>query len=209
MIVRSQSRAVHRYVPLILLGTCFVLWMVFVGNVHGNELIVGAVSVVLATAFFVFVQGHQEHEIVLNVGDTLEGLWIPWYIVVGLWEILLVLSKDLARTEPAKSLFLVQGRLGLPSAASCAVDVSGRIAGVVGSKLNIDACQLGRLTRAAQWIALSEVNKMLLGRTARDLKRRPDRARRDSIHANAFGSELLGKRLHEVHRRSLGLGVVI
>ena len=41
------------------------------------------------------------------------------------------------------------------------------------------------------------------------LQRRPDRPGRDAVDADALGPELLGQRFDEVHRRRLGLGIVV
>ena len=41
----------------------------------------------------------------LRLRDLLQCVWIPWYLIVGLRTILLVLAKDMAHIEPAKSLF--------------------------------------------------------------------------------------------------------
>ena len=103
----SPSDSRQGYLLPTLLGGCFVLWLAFVGSWHRNELIVGAVAVVLATAFFVFVQRCEELKIELSARDAAQGLWVPWYILAGALEIILVLGKDLAQIQTAKSLFLV------------------------------------------------------------------------------------------------------
>ena len=50
---------------------------------------------------------------------------------------------------------------------------------------------------------------MLLRGATGHLKRRPDWSWCDSIHADAFWTQLFGKRFHEIHCCSLGLGVIV
>src|SRR5579871_5279239 len=100
-------------------------------------------------------------------------------------------------------------RSGLPASTAGAVDVSGGVARVIGGQLYIDARELGRLARPPQRIGLSEVNEMVLHGAAGDLKRRPDRPGCDSVNADALWTKLLGKRLHKVHCRRLGLRVIV
>ena len=115
-----ELRQVPSYqLPALLVG-CFVLWLAFVGTLRRNELVVGAGSVVLAIAFFTLVERRQEINIKLRPGDAVQCLWIPWYLVVGLLEILAVLGKDLARVQRAKSLFLVTRFRALPGPTGAA-----------------------------------------------------------------------------------------
>jgi multisubunit Na+/H+ antiporter MnhE subunit len=100
--------------PAALYATGAVLWVIFVGSFRRDELIVGAVSVSLATLFLVFVLGCEELEFDLHLIDALQCLWIPYYIVAGLIKILVVLAKDLAQVEPAKSLFQTSRYVALP-----------------------------------------------------------------------------------------------
>ena len=86
-----------------------MLWLVFAGNFHRDELILGGASVVLTTAFFVFVKRCEELKLELGWSDGLQALWIPWYVGVGLIEILVVLGKDVIQIQKAKSLFLMTG----------------------------------------------------------------------------------------------------
>ena len=54
-----------------------------------------------------------------------------------------------------------------------------------------------------------EGHDLALGGAARHLQRRPDRPGRDAVDPDALRAELLGQRLHEVHRGRLGLGIVV
>jgi multisubunit Na+/H+ antiporter MnhE subunit len=82
------------------------LWVLFVGNLRRDELIVGALSVATTTCLIEFVRRAEKLAIEWRPGDLLQALWIPWYIVLGVGEVVIVLAKDVAGIERAKSLFL-------------------------------------------------------------------------------------------------------
>src|SRR5712671_4322439 len=63
--------------------------------------------------------------------------------------------------------------------------------------------------RGAENSLAAELLVLLLRSTAADLQRRPDRPRRYAIYADPLGSELLGQRLHVIHRRGFGLSIVV
>lgn len=84
-----------------------ILWFAFVGTRAAHELEVGAVAAALTVLFAAFVQSRSPHRISLPLKDLLQAWRIPWYIVSDIWEITLVLAKDLLGITPAKSLFRV------------------------------------------------------------------------------------------------------
>ncbi len=82
------------------------LWVLFVGNLRRDELIVGVLSVAVTTCLIKFVRRAEKLQISWRAGDLLQALWIPWYIILGAREVISVLAKDLAGIEQPKSLFL-------------------------------------------------------------------------------------------------------
>lgn len=97
-------------------ATAFLLavtWIAFVGTVHLHESIVGAVVVVLSSAFAALVYRYERFPFALRWRDVRQCWRIPWYILSGCWEITFLLGKDLAG-QRAESLVRVCGfRTGL------------------------------------------------------------------------------------------------
>jgi hypothetical protein len=71
------------------------------------------------------------------------------------------------------------------------------------------ALMLCGLPRPAEDGRVAEVLVSFLQRAAADLQRRPDWPRRHPVHADTFGCKLFGQRLDLVHRRRLGLSIVV
>jgi hypothetical protein len=71
------------------------------------------------------------------------------------------------------------------------------------------ALMLCGLPRPAEDGRVAEVLVSFLQRAAADLQRRPDWPRRHPFHADTFGCKLFGQRLDLVHRRRLGLSIVV
>lgn len=91
------------------------------------------------------------------------------------------------------------------------VDVQGLpddVARLARREEHVRGSQLGGLAGAAEPRAVPELRQVLLRLAVRDLQRRPDRAGRHGVDADALGGELLGQALGEVVDRGLGRGVV-
>jgi hypothetical protein len=65
------------------------------------------------------------------------------------------------------------------------------VAGVVSCELHTDAGKLGGLTCATQRVGLAKMDQVILSSTSRDLKRRPDWARRDPFTRMPLGPNCL------------------
>jgi multisubunit Na+/H+ antiporter MnhE subunit len=85
------------------------LWILFVGTSNPHELLVGLACSVATILFTLFVCRFSSSELEFRSRDLMQGWRIPWYIVSGVYEITLVLAKDLLQLEPAKSLYRVCG----------------------------------------------------------------------------------------------------
>ena len=85
----------------------YVLWILFTGTFASHELLIGAVSALLATVGLFVVNLQYPARFSPTVSE-LVSLWrLPWYLITGTWEIALVAMKDLLGIEPAKSLFRI------------------------------------------------------------------------------------------------------
>ncbi len=112
---RGKERRFTWKLPSSLFVICCVLWLVLVGSLHRDELLMGIVLSILATAFLAFVHSREGLELELCAADLLQCVWIPWYVVSGLVEILIVFVKDVGGIQPAKSLYLISGFRALHS----------------------------------------------------------------------------------------------
>jgi multisubunit Na+/H+ antiporter MnhE subunit len=93
-----------------LLALCLALgWVWLVAGTHLHEMIVGAVVVVPATLFLRAVRRSTQPAIHLEWKDIAQGWRIPWYIASDIWEITLVLFKDLSYMRRAGSYYRVCG----------------------------------------------------------------------------------------------------
>ncbi len=98
--------------PLLFALTLVVtpgLWILFVGTIHPHELIVGLACSIATILFTVFVCRFRSSELEFRPRDVMQCWRIPWYIVSDVYEITLVLARDLLHLEPAKSLYRVCG----------------------------------------------------------------------------------------------------
>lgn len=86
-------------------------WIAFVGSVHLHEMLVGAVILALTTIFATAVFRSESLPFDLRWKDVVQGWRIPWYILSGCGEIVMLLLKDLFGT-PAESLYRVCGFRG-------------------------------------------------------------------------------------------------
>jgi hypothetical protein len=66
------------------------------------------------------------------------------------------------------------------------INVNGGVTGIVSCELYINAGKLGGLTCATQRVCLAKMDQVILSDASRDLKGRPDWARRDPIYSNTF-----------------------
>lgn len=84
---------------------CAALWILFVAGVKRDEMIVGAICMVLTIWFIAYVATHECPEVRFRFRDVAQGWRIPWYLVAGAGEIFLVLMKDVLHLAPAECIY--------------------------------------------------------------------------------------------------------
>lgn len=86
-----------------------VLWIAFVGGTRRNEMLVGGAVVALTSTFAFRVWKIELLELRLRWGDLIQAWRIPWYVLSGVYEIIVILLKDLLGIERAQSYYRVSG----------------------------------------------------------------------------------------------------
>ena len=87
----------------------FLGWIWLVASLHLHEMIVGAVVVILSTAFCALVLRSATLPLQLRLQDLLAIGHVPSEILKDTWVVLTVLYRDLFRGEPAGSFYRVAG----------------------------------------------------------------------------------------------------
>jgi hypothetical protein len=99
----DQSKPARWFAVSVVLA--YIAWLAFVGNISGQELVLGGASAVFSSALSALVLKQMGIPLRIRLRDVVQLLWIPWYLVYGSWEILSVLCTDLAGVKRAESLF--------------------------------------------------------------------------------------------------------
>jgi hypothetical protein len=84
-------------------------WVFLVAGTHLHEMMVGAAVVVIATLYLNAVHKSSQNKIRLEWKDAVQCWRIPWYMASGMWEIAVVLVKDLTYLSRAGSYYRVSG----------------------------------------------------------------------------------------------------
>jgi hypothetical protein len=84
-------------------------WIWLVAGTHLHEMMVGAAVVMLATLYLKAVHKSSQNKIRLEWKDVVQCWRIPWYMASGIWEITVVLLKDLTYLRRAGSYYRVAG----------------------------------------------------------------------------------------------------
>ncbi len=85
------------------------LWILFVGGTRRDEMIVGASVFLLSGAFLYLVWRTETLRLEVRWQDFPQGWRIPWYVVSGVYEIIVVLAKDVLGVKRADSFYRVSG----------------------------------------------------------------------------------------------------
>jgi hypothetical protein len=104
----SKDRSPSGLMSMLLAVCLAVGWVWLVAGTHLHEMIVGALVVVPATLFLRTVKKTRT-AIRLEWKDIAQGWRIPWYMVSGIWEITVLLFKDLSYLHRAGSYYRVCG----------------------------------------------------------------------------------------------------
>lgn len=86
-----------------------VLWIIFVGGTRTDEMITGVGVLLLSGGFLYLVARTETLELDFHFQDLIQGWRIPWYVVSGIAEIVLVFVKDVTGIKSADSFYRVSG----------------------------------------------------------------------------------------------------
>ncbi len=92
-----------------VLALMAALWVLLVGGLHRDEVIVGSFSVLGAGAMFWLVARVRGMQMRFTARDLATGWRLPWYTVKDLWTVTRVLALDVFAGERAPSAFRVCG----------------------------------------------------------------------------------------------------
>lgn len=81
------------------------LWILFVAGIKPEEMIVGAVCILLTAAFTGYLAGQSSPTMKLRLTDVMQIWRVPGLLVIDAWAILCVLILDILQLSPAASLF--------------------------------------------------------------------------------------------------------
>jgi multisubunit Na+/H+ antiporter MnhE subunit len=85
----------------------YLFWLVFVGTFAFHELLLGIMGAVLAGVGFSVIDFYYPARFSPKLREIV-SLWpVPWYFVLGTWQITAVAAKDLFGIEKAKSVFRI------------------------------------------------------------------------------------------------------
>jgi hypothetical protein len=85
------------------------LWILFVGGTRRNEMFVGVGVLLLSGAFTYQVWRIETLRAEFHLADIAQGWRTPWYILSGVFEIVVILVKDLFGIRRADSFYRVSG----------------------------------------------------------------------------------------------------
>jgi multisubunit Na+/H+ antiporter MnhE subunit len=85
------------------------LWLLFAASLRGQELFLGALVALASVVFILYIAQFTRLRLALRFRDIIQAWRIPWYVISGIYEITVILFKDLFHVSPAKSLFRVCG----------------------------------------------------------------------------------------------------
>jgi hypothetical protein len=85
----------------------YLLWLVFVGTLSLHELLVGAIAALLAGLGLLVVTLQYPPRFSPDMSDLLACWRLPWYLLSGTWEVLIVAARDCLGGKRAQSLFRV------------------------------------------------------------------------------------------------------
>ena len=105
--IRPEFR--HRTLFALCLILAPGLWIAFVNTLNPHELLIGALASLATVLFTTFVCRLSTQDFSLHPSDVIQLWRIPWYIVVDVYVVTVVVFKDLFSLEEAQSLYRVCG----------------------------------------------------------------------------------------------------
>jgi len=83
------------------------LWILFVGGVRRNEMVVGIGVLFLSSLFLYLVWQSETLNLGLELRDVAQGWRVLWYVPSDIWVVIKVLVMDLFRVRRAGSFYRV------------------------------------------------------------------------------------------------------
>src|ERR1700744_4497373 len=111
---RETKVSVHK--PSFVLSGLFVIsaiasWILFVGGIRRDEMLVGACAVLLTAAFVYQVWRVETLHIEFHASDVTQGWRVPWYVLSDTCVIALVLLRDrLGKTRAGSHYRISEGK---------------------------------------------------------------------------------------------------
>ena len=107
---RETKVSVHK--PSFVLSGLFVIsaiasWILFVGGIRRDEMLVGTCAVLLTAAFVYQVWRIETLHIEFHASDVTQGWRVPWYVLSDTCVIALVLFRDLLGKTRAGSHYRI------------------------------------------------------------------------------------------------------
>jgi hypothetical protein len=106
---RQTSRPAAVGLHILAMSLIAVLWMLFTGGMRRDEMIVGVGVLLLSGAFLHLLSRKETLTLELRWRDLVACWRIPWYIVSRVYEISIILLKDLFGVKRAGSFYRVSG----------------------------------------------------------------------------------------------------
>ena len=95
-------------VRLLFLILSMGFWILLVGGTRRDEMVVGACVLLFSAAFASLIWRMETIDVDFPLKDVFLGWRTPWYILIGIYNILCILVRDLLGRR-AQSLYLVSG----------------------------------------------------------------------------------------------------
>ena len=103
-----KSKGWHRVTvqsTMISAALMFAFWVLLVGGVHRDEMIVGCVGVIAASAMLWLVARVDDVRFLFTSRDVLTGVLVPWHIVKDVSLVIGLLLRDMFLGVPPRSVF--------------------------------------------------------------------------------------------------------
>lgn len=100
-----RKKSINPLFVILCMAFISVGWIWLVASTKLQEMIVGACSLLLSIAFLAMVHQSSDQRLDFRARDLAQGWRIPWYVVTGVWEITVVLVRDIVTSNRAGSYF--------------------------------------------------------------------------------------------------------
>ena len=104
--MRREKRPSLYFCALVLASVC-ALWIVFVGGVRRDEMVVGIGVLFLSIGFFYEVWRFETLNLRLELRDVAQGWRVFCYVLADVWVVVAVLVMDLFSVRRAGSFYRV------------------------------------------------------------------------------------------------------